>query len=235
MECSICLENIEKSKDFTITKCGHTFHNTCLIKHVTISGSSCPYCRCCLETGLPQPDFNDEEYDDLPDLVSDSDSDYEEIPLPLNNNMMDYRMVSNSIDYVIENMLKDAELLNDGYLEDITHIGFRNLFLINEGENYEDESVVEKWYNSISIQEKSTIESLETRYNNVYNEVSKNRKNKLSYEQLLKAYLYMNFPGFNITIDFAKNLKRVNTIITDSLASTLSARPNRRTFHNTII
>lgn len=45
MECSICLESIELTNNYVVTKCGHSFHCTCLI---SINGDKCPCCRSAL-------------------------------------------------------------------------------------------------------------------------------------------------------------------------------------------
>jgi hypothetical protein len=41
--CSICLEEIKK-KNSCVTKCGHNFHTSCLMKW-TMKNNSCPECR----------------------------------------------------------------------------------------------------------------------------------------------------------------------------------------------
>ena len=45
MECSICLEPIDKAKnDFILTHCGHYFHKNCLKSACKVK-ETCPYCR----------------------------------------------------------------------------------------------------------------------------------------------------------------------------------------------
>lgn len=43
-ECPICFERIEKINSMT-TECGHTFHTSCMMKHASLNGFNCPYCR----------------------------------------------------------------------------------------------------------------------------------------------------------------------------------------------
>ena len=46
LECPICLCSIKNKKtDFIATSCGHCFHASCLMKHLSMNGFSCPYCR----------------------------------------------------------------------------------------------------------------------------------------------------------------------------------------------
>lgn len=46
LECPICLCSIKNKKaDFIATSCGHCFHASCLMRHLSMNGFSCPYCR----------------------------------------------------------------------------------------------------------------------------------------------------------------------------------------------
>ena len=42
--CPVCLEKIDFSKDYTITKCGHQFHSSCLLQ-ASKTKNTCPICR----------------------------------------------------------------------------------------------------------------------------------------------------------------------------------------------
>ena len=44
-ECPICLDPFTKDYDYTITKCLHKFHNSCIIKHIHKVNHNCPVCR----------------------------------------------------------------------------------------------------------------------------------------------------------------------------------------------
>lgn len=45
MECPICYDEIETTKNCITTECGHKFHAKCLMKNARINGFSCPSCR----------------------------------------------------------------------------------------------------------------------------------------------------------------------------------------------
>jgi len=45
MECPICYDPIEQTRNCITTECGHQFHAACLMKNVCINGFSCPSCR----------------------------------------------------------------------------------------------------------------------------------------------------------------------------------------------
>lgn len=45
MECPICYDEIETTKNCITTDCGHKFHAKCLMKNAHINGFSCPSCR----------------------------------------------------------------------------------------------------------------------------------------------------------------------------------------------
>jgi transcription elongation factor Elf1 len=46
MNCSICMEPMETTSDIIITKCGHSFHSSCILKMSDKTDTySCPICR----------------------------------------------------------------------------------------------------------------------------------------------------------------------------------------------
>ena len=45
LDCSICLCNINGDKNIVTTNCGHCYHASCLMRHVSLNGVHCPYCR----------------------------------------------------------------------------------------------------------------------------------------------------------------------------------------------
>ena len=59
VECSICLDKLDKSKDISITSCKHSFHTSCLLKWICNNRGCCPLCRTTLldikEAPEPEP------------------------------------------------------------------------------------------------------------------------------------------------------------------------------------
>jgi len=45
IECPICMDPIETTRNCTTTECGHCFHAKCLMTSVAHNGFGCPYCR----------------------------------------------------------------------------------------------------------------------------------------------------------------------------------------------
>lgn len=45
IDCPICLDCIDTSKNCVTTECGHSFHTNCLMTSVAHNGFGCPYCR----------------------------------------------------------------------------------------------------------------------------------------------------------------------------------------------
>lgn len=45
IDCPICMDCIEISKNCVTTECGHSFHASCLMTSVAHNGFGCPYCR----------------------------------------------------------------------------------------------------------------------------------------------------------------------------------------------
>lgn len=61
MDCSICLDCIDTTKNSVTTECGHCFHASCLMTNVAHNGFGCPYCRA--EMAEVPEDSDDEDED----------------------------------------------------------------------------------------------------------------------------------------------------------------------------
>ena len=61
-ECPICMEYLSTTKNYTITKCGHEFCTTCLLKSCVRNGK-CPICRDPLATNYLVKSMVDHKYD----------------------------------------------------------------------------------------------------------------------------------------------------------------------------
>lgn len=59
VDCPICMDVIEMTKNFTTTDCGHCFHTNCLMQSVAHNGFGCPYCRTKMAEE-PEPDEESE-------------------------------------------------------------------------------------------------------------------------------------------------------------------------------
>ncbi len=70
IECPICLDDIELTKNCITTECGHRFHCSCFMRHSAINGFNCPYCR-----AITAEENNDEDSDED---YEDEDNDYED-------------------------------------------------------------------------------------------------------------------------------------------------------------
>ena len=79
LECPICLDNIELSKNCIITECKHTFHASCILKSIVHNNFDCPCCRFELAE-LPDDDEDDsEDEDEDEDEYDDDDAEEDEL------------------------------------------------------------------------------------------------------------------------------------------------------------
>ena len=62
IECPICMDTIDTTRNCTTTECGHCFHAKCLMTSVAHNGFACPYCRTRMADEIA--DDNEDEYDD---------------------------------------------------------------------------------------------------------------------------------------------------------------------------
>ena len=60
IECPICMDCVEFTKNCVTTDCGHSFHASCLMQNVAHNGFGCPYCRAAMAEE-PEEDENEDE------------------------------------------------------------------------------------------------------------------------------------------------------------------------------
>ena len=65
IECPICMDVIDTTKNSVVTDCGHTFHCSCLMQNAAHNGFGCPYCRTTMANEPPLEDDEDDEEDEL--------------------------------------------------------------------------------------------------------------------------------------------------------------------------
>jgi len=75
IECPICMDCVESTKNCVTTDCGHTFHSSCLMKNVAHNGFGCPYCRTAM---AEEPEDSDDEEEEEEEEEEDDEifSDY---------------------------------------------------------------------------------------------------------------------------------------------------------------
>ena len=72
IECPICMDEIDPTKNTIITDCGHCFHASCLMTNAKQNGFDCPYCRTkmageMIESDSEEEEDENDEYEDGPD------------------------------------------------------------------------------------------------------------------------------------------------------------------------
>ncbi len=63
-DCPICYELLNVQTNYVVTECGHAFHCSCLMKHTSINGFHCPYCRNQTSDHKHNDDEDDEDEDE---------------------------------------------------------------------------------------------------------------------------------------------------------------------------
>jgi hypothetical protein len=61
LECPICMDDINITKNCITTECGHCFHASCVMRNVAQNGFACPMCRTAMAE-YADVDSADEEY-----------------------------------------------------------------------------------------------------------------------------------------------------------------------------
>ena len=73
MECPICMDDINPTRNCIITDCNHTFHASCMLKSIVHGNFDCPCCRFEL---AESPEEEEDEYEDN-DEDNDEEDEYE--------------------------------------------------------------------------------------------------------------------------------------------------------------
>ena len=87
IECPICMDCVESTKNCVTTECGHCFHASCLMTSVAHNGFGCPYCR----TAMAEEPADDEssEYESVDEDEVD--------PLEDNDMLRGFRFFFNNV------------------------------------------------------------------------------------------------------------------------------------------
>ena len=71
LECPICMDDINITKNCITTECGHCFHASCVMRNITQNGFACPMCR----TAMAEYADDEEYVDDNLSLAYDRNPD----------------------------------------------------------------------------------------------------------------------------------------------------------------
>ena len=76
VECPICMDAIDVTKNCVVTECGHHFHAKCLMQNVAHNGFDCPYCRAAMAEEVDDDDsegesFVSEDEEEVSEVFSD--------------------------------------------------------------------------------------------------------------------------------------------------------------------
>jgi hypothetical protein len=73
MECPICIDDINPTRNCIITDCNHTFHASCMLKSIVHGNFDCPCCR----FELAESPVEEEDEDEDEDEEEDEEAEYE--------------------------------------------------------------------------------------------------------------------------------------------------------------
>ena len=111
-ECSCCLNKINTNNNYTITKCGHKFHSTCIFAALK-QKNSCPLCRKTLYINIC--DFEDDDTLNYENIV------FRPIPQRIIRNQNEDLLNNTNIDNNIDNNnpINLNENINSNNIEEI--------------------------------------------------------------------------------------------------------------------
>lgn len=207
-DCPICYEKINDT-NVIVTECEHKFHANCLLKNIRFNGYNCPYCR----KNMVDNSNNVDKYtlvsvEDLPDLISDSenndDSESLESEILFASNM--YITHTEGRSTVPENnVLEDEQYVLDG---------MRWLFQRVQGEDIVESEFVEEfesWILQMNQNRMNHTIEVERQMNLIISEL--NKIDALTYEDLVRGYLFAKTPYFVSSVRAYKYDQKVNSTL----------------------
>jgi hypothetical protein len=109
--CSICLDDIDGKNNNMTTDCGHCFHTTCFLQHVSHNGFACPNCR---NQIIEEPECeSDDEEDDYDDEDEEDEEDDEE-----NEDVDDFDYALRGMRWMFERVNEDEDDDDDDDYDD---------------------------------------------------------------------------------------------------------------------
>lgn len=213
-DCPICYESICNT-NCIVTECGHKFHANCLLKNVRFNGYGCPYCRKSMIDTSNQPDIcSIVSSEDLPELITDSESDDEDLP----------DLIEPEEAFSINNLTTHTDSTNmvpeNDVLEDEQYIldGMRWLFQRVQGEHIVQSEFVERfesWMLEMNQNRTNHALEVERQMNLIISEL--NKIEALTYEDLVRGYLFAKTPYFASSVQAYTYNQKVNSTLNSIL------------------
>jgi len=237
MSCPICFDEIAADSSNSLqTLCNHRFHTDCFLKHTSVNGYTCPYCRkvlvetgnadetevannnrageifihnhSLLEEGFAYREPNTEDTDDEDNNENSDDDDNEE-----ENNDLYEVDPENAMMAPMRWMFQRA---NDEPLE-------------------ESNTNLQRYYQYNDSKNRSMTVMKEENWTYIKDMLQRLKKQKITEEQILAAYLYQVSHdyrfctvAFDVNVDLQKKIHYLHTI----QIYAADARNNRNTFSN---
>lgn len=201
-ECPICYEIVCNDANYVITSCKHTFHSDCLLKHVACNDFTCPYCRTkFIEDSFFEPDSesdydeDDESYDSYeddihPEIMSVSESEILET-FRLFHQRVNGEQLEIEQDEILQTFRWFHQRINGSELEDTRE---------------QTAAQIDEENNIIYQENKDQANILIKRIKDI---------NKLSYENLLAAFIYTNCKDYKYNTYAEKICYDVTSMIND--------------------
>jgi hypothetical protein len=142
IECPICMDDIDITKNCVTTECSHTFHCSCLLQNAAHNGFGCPYCR--KELAEELIDEEDDDYDEDEDEDEDDEDfilDDEEDEEPFANRpltsfrMFHQRLNDEEVEEDLEEELEEDETEEEN--QDVPNAAYIGRKLEERGINYD--------------------------------------------------------------------------------------------------
>ena len=218
-DCPICYGSIDCDKNCITTECGHIFHATCLLKNTQFNGYGCPYCRTQLVEDNRIHSMNEHsQYDDLPSLISDSDSSHGDMDV-VNDDEETFQL-SDPVP-IYARVYQEESVEDEEYILD----GMRWLFQRANQEEVDEHTIFaepfENWMNQLNEQRIRYNMEADARMNIVISELEK--INAISYNDLVRGFLFTRSQYFSCSTVAHQYYNKVNSTL-DSILNRFSIR-----------
>lgn len=212
MDCPICLDPIESNVNCMTTECGHCFHASCILKHVSMTKGGCPMCRAVMVENVEMGD------DDEEDLESDDESTYISDDFRSDESVQEDHMLR-GVRWLFQQYDSDPSTsMFDGNSMEITPNSVRRWRRSQEPDTMEEDSIDELHEENMEMDWQDMVEESRKKQKEIADlEQFLKKERNVSYNDLLTTILSMVYREKFDYIEITNCHAKIEDILTNKL------------------
>ena len=218
MDCPICLDPIQPNVNCMTTECGHCFHASCILKHVSMTKGGCPMCRAVMVENVEMGEDDDDEED----LESHDESTYISEDFRNDESVQEDHMLR-GVRWLFQqhNEFEPSTSMFDGNSMEITPNSVRQWRQSQESNNMEEDSIDELDEENMEMDWQDMVEESRKKQKDISDlEQFLKEKRNVSYNDLLTTILSMMYREKFDYIEMTNCYTKIENILTKKIEDT---------------